>query len=53
METRNALGLHRIFGVVRNYQEEDQELLTDLDFVMGFRDPPRRFPMPAPTHEER
>jgi hypothetical protein len=38
---------------VRNNPKKHQASVTNLDFVMGFRDPPRRFPMPIPTHEER
>jgi len=52
-ETQSVLGLHRIYLVVRNSPEARQRSTTDLDFVMGFRDPPRRFPLPTPMHEER
>lgn len=52
-ETQSVLGLHRIYLVVKNSPGARQRSTTDLDFVMGFRDPPRRFPLPTPMHEER
>ena len=52
-EIQSVLCLHRPYPIVGNDLEVPQEFATHLDFVTGLRDPPRRFPMPAPTHEER
>jgi hypothetical protein len=52
-ETQSVLGLRQTYWVVRNDPGANQESTTDLDFVIVFRDPPRRFPLPTPMHEDR